>query len=90
MSFGALPNDLKYDKMLSNFFITLSSLNGEAISLNLHCSNGGNCLTILPEKVDTIAGAIAFVNVKFVAFLTKFRGKRLHAFTHWICNTNIR
>ena len=39
--------------MLSNFLITLISLLGFVTEYNLHCSNGGNCLTILPEKPDT-------------------------------------
>ena len=55
--------------MLSNFLITLSSLLGFVTEYNLHCSNGGSCFTILPEKADTIVGAIAFVNTKSVAFL---------------------
>ena len=53
--------------MLSNFFITLSSLLGEVTENNLHSSNLGNCVTILPEKPDTIVGAKNFVNAKFVA-----------------------
>ena len=56
--------------MLSNFLITLFSFIGDVIDCNLHFSNGGNCLTTLPENVDTIAGAKAFVNTKLEALRT--------------------
>ena len=56
--------------MLSNFLITLFSFIGDVIDCNLHFSNGGNCLTILPENVDTIEGAKAFVNTKLEALRT--------------------
>ena len=56
--------------MLSNLLRTLNSLLGFVTEYNLHCSNGGSCLTILPENVDTILGANTFVNAKSVAFLT--------------------
>ena len=69
ISLGALPYDLNKDKMLSSLFKTLNSLPGFVTEYNLHCSNGGNCFTILPEKPDTIAGAIAFVKTKLVALL---------------------
>ena len=55
--------------MLSNFLITLFSVFGSVTEYNRHCSNGGNCFTILREKADTIVGASALVNTKLVAFL---------------------
>ena len=40
--------------MLSSLLITLSSLIGDSNERSLHCSNGGNCLTNLPENAETI------------------------------------
>ena len=40
--------------MLSKRLITLFSLAGFVTEYNLQSSNFGNCLTILPENVDTI------------------------------------
>ena len=70
ISFGALPKDLNADSILSSLLRTLNSLLGFVTEYNLHCSNGGSCLTTLPENVDTILGANTFVNAKSVAFLT--------------------
>ena len=49
--------------MSSKRFITLSCLTGDDVDNSLQSSNLGNCFTTFPEKADTIAGAIAFVNV---------------------------
>ena len=43
-------------------------MSGSVAECNLHCSNGGNCVTSFLEKADTIVGAITFLKVKSVRY----------------------
>ena len=61
---------------------------GSVTDFNLHCSNGGSCVTTFLDIPDTSKGAISLLTVKLVAFCIPFDALVVNGFAILLPNIN--